>query len=286
MAESGVFGADEALADAETRWREIATGSGSGSGGTGDSSNPSPAPDVLSGFVISGGHGFSGDDSSDSFGGLVPAEDAHYYHGFWAGIQAAMYAPQPLPSAPAPYPIPGYGPNEPFPIPRANPLESPNEVSKAATSVNPFPWGRREHIPWGTPFGGPVGPFDSVPFLPWQAPWDHPPWVLPEEWPQIVDPYTSASLSTPGFSPIKGKLSDVSPFPQYLSPGQLQQYQDVNPELAPDANPDDFSPFMVETFGEATGQVSAPIGIDPFTGSADADITPGNVSSDVTPRGD
>lgn len=90
MADSGVFGASDALADAETRWREIAVGSG----GTGDSSTPGAGvPSVYSGFVISGGRGFSQDDSDGGFDGLVPAVDAHYYQGYWAGVQRALYNP-------------------------------------------------------------------------------------------------------------------------------------------------------------------------------------------------
>lgn len=96
MAESGVSGATpdqsaefNALADAAARWEQFAS---EGVGG-GNSSNSTAASDVLSGFLISGGRSASQDSPDGGFDGLVPAVDAHYYRGYWAGVQSSLYAP-------------------------------------------------------------------------------------------------------------------------------------------------------------------------------------------------
>lgn len=222
-------------------------GGNQGWGGTADAYDPHGGSSSSSGYAIPSVP--TNHDPAASGGAQTNPTASHYYSGYWAGVQEAMYTPQTLPSAPEPYPIPGYGPGDSFPIPNAHPIDRTPDISRAATSVNPHPFGHY-YIPnnlWN--------------HYPWPPNENEPPWVYPDDSPQIDGPLTTPVSSSS--NAFHGAAQRVNPELDYLEqdPGNFIM--------------DTFERMIFDPIRPMTNADSARIG--------HIDVTPGNMASDVTP---
>lgn len=218
---------------------------------------------MSSGFVIPGVA--TNHDPESGGAAQTNSTAAHYYQGYWAGVQAAMYAPSPFPSAPASYPIPGYGPPEVFPFLRPV-SEIRDSSSERIGARNPFS-DIIEQPEWGHPewFDGLFG--------------DHPA-HLPDQ----------GETPMPGFSPIKGKSYDIFSFviPDVPTEQEIQDAGDPALWLSPlEVGPMDLS---ISSPGSMFDNMTPPPIFPPAPTTSTLipfDITPGNnFPGDVTPRGD